>query len=216
MKDFEKYAGISNLKALISNGEHLQQDFKYKISDARKIARTLSAFSNTEGGRLLIGVRDNGTIGGVKDEDDIYMLESASELFLIPAVPIEVAAYDLDGKRVWEILIPKGKRRPYFVDEKDKKVAYYRDHDQNRVANALILELWRQEDSNESKERIAFTDAERKLIDFLSTYERASVSKAAKILNISRADALPILARLTRWEVLGYRWVDGLFFLCLA
>ena len=50
------------IHALIAEGEHQQQDFKFEISDARKIAKTLSAFSNTDGGRLLIGVKDNGKI----------------------------------------------------------------------------------------------------------------------------------------------------------
>ena len=50
------------LHHLIAQGEHQQQDFKYEISDVRKIARTLSAFANTDGGRLLIGVKDNGKI----------------------------------------------------------------------------------------------------------------------------------------------------------
>ena len=51
---------------LIEEGEHQQQDFKFEISDARKIAKSLSAFSNTDGGRLLIGVKDNGKIAGVR------------------------------------------------------------------------------------------------------------------------------------------------------
>ncbi|WP_302323539.1 helix-turn-helix domain-containing protein, partial [Bacteroides caecimuris] len=46
------------IHALIAEGEHQQQDFKFEISDARKIAKTLSAFANTDGGRLLIGVKD--------------------------------------------------------------------------------------------------------------------------------------------------------------
>ena len=35
------------IHALIDEGEHQQQDFKFEISDARKIAKTLSAFANT-------------------------------------------------------------------------------------------------------------------------------------------------------------------------
>ena len=56
------------LQQLIEEGEHQQQDFKFEISDARKIARSLSAFANTDGGRLLIGVKDNGRIDGVRSE----------------------------------------------------------------------------------------------------------------------------------------------------
>ena len=54
------------IHALIAEGEHQQQDFKFEISDARKIAKTLSAFANTDGGKLLIGVKDNGKIAGVR------------------------------------------------------------------------------------------------------------------------------------------------------
>lgn len=48
------------LYTLIAEGE--QQDFKFIISDARKIARGLSAFANTDGDRLLISIKDNGNI----------------------------------------------------------------------------------------------------------------------------------------------------------
>ena len=61
------------IHALIAEGEHQQQDFKFEISDARKIAKTLSAFSNTDGGRLLIGVKDNGKIAGVRSDEEQYM-----------------------------------------------------------------------------------------------------------------------------------------------
>jgi len=47
------------LRKLIAEGENQHLDFKYCVSDSRKIARTLSAFANSDGGRLLIGVRDN-------------------------------------------------------------------------------------------------------------------------------------------------------------
>ena len=69
------------LHRLIAQGEHQQQDFKYEISDARKIARTLSAFANTDGGRLLIGVKDNGKIAGVRSDEEIYMVEAAASRY---------------------------------------------------------------------------------------------------------------------------------------
>ena len=89
-KDYDKNLSRNSLEQLIKEGEHDQQDFKYKISDSRKIARTLSAFSNTHGGRILIGVKDNGQIAGVKNEDDIYMVESASQLFSNPPIDVNV------------------------------------------------------------------------------------------------------------------------------
>ena len=40
------------LLKLIEQGEHEQQDFKYKVMDAAKLAKSVSAFANTDGGRL--------------------------------------------------------------------------------------------------------------------------------------------------------------------
>lgn len=53
------------LLSLVREGEHQQQDFKYRVADAGKLAKSVSAFANTDGGRLLIGVRDDGQIAGV-------------------------------------------------------------------------------------------------------------------------------------------------------
>ena len=50
---------MSYVQQMIEEGEQTQ-DFKMRIDDAAKIARTLVAFANTDGGRLLIGVKDNG------------------------------------------------------------------------------------------------------------------------------------------------------------
>ena len=57
------------IKDLVSEGEHELQDFKFEISDAKKIAKSLSAFANTKGGRLLVGVKDNGKMAGIRSEE---------------------------------------------------------------------------------------------------------------------------------------------------
>ena len=203
-KDYDQKVSQNDLYALIRAGEHGEQDFKYRISDARKIARTLSAFANTTGGRLLVGVRDNGSIAGVKDEDDIYMLESASEIFLKPALKLEVWAHEIEGKNVWEIEISEGKEKPYQVDEIDGLKAYYRDNDQNFVANAVLKEVWKQDRLKESKHPVAFKEKEQRLIQYLKDYEEVSVSKASKVMQLHRSKTIEILARLIRWEVINW------------
>ena len=97
MKDLRATRGASLLQKMIAEGEHVHQDFKYTISDARKIARSLSAFANHEGGRLLIGVKDNGTIAGVRNEEDIYVVEEAAEIYCCPAQQVEFRALKAQG-----------------------------------------------------------------------------------------------------------------------
>ena len=72
----------------IAEGEHVRQDFKFAISDARKIAKSLSAFANTGGGRLLVGVKDNGQIAGVRSEEEIYMVEAAATVYCRPPLQL--------------------------------------------------------------------------------------------------------------------------------
>jgi predicted HTH transcriptional regulator len=132
------------------------------------------------------------------------MLESASEVFLKPALKLEVWAHEIEGKNVWEIEITEGKEKPYQVDEIDGLKAYYRDNDQNFVANAVLKEVWKQDRLKESKHPVAFTEKEQRLIQYLKDYEEVSVSKAAKVMQLHRSKAIEILARLIRWEVINW------------
>ncbi len=85
---------------MIAEGEHQTQDFKFAINDSKKIARSLSAFANTEGGRLLLGVKDNGKIAGVESDEEYYMIEAAANTHCKPSVPFETRKWDVDGKTV--------------------------------------------------------------------------------------------------------------------
>ena len=76
------------LQSLIRKGEHQQQDFKYRVSDALKLAKSVSAFANTDGGRLLSGVRDDGNMSGVRDEEEIYMMHQAAYRYCRPEASI--------------------------------------------------------------------------------------------------------------------------------
>jgi predicted HTH transcriptional regulator len=76
---------MPGLRDMLNEGEHQQQDFKFRVDDARKIARTLVAFANTDGGRLLIGVKDNGKVVGVNAEEDFYVAEAAARVHSKPS-----------------------------------------------------------------------------------------------------------------------------------
>jgi ATP-dependent DNA helicase RecG len=56
------------LKALIAKGEGKKVEFKEVLPNSDKIMKTAVAFSNGAGGKLIIGVKDNGQIVGISDE----------------------------------------------------------------------------------------------------------------------------------------------------
>ena len=102
------------LEKMIGEGEHVRQDFKYFLGDARKIARSLAAFANTEGGRLLVGVKDNGKIVGLKHrEEEACVVEAAAHVFCRPAVQYTTRHWEHEGKVVMEIQVAKSTKAPH-------------------------------------------------------------------------------------------------------
>ncbi len=64
----------------------------------RKNSQSLVAFANTNGGRLLIGVKDNGKVAGVRTEEEYYMIESAAKIYSNPPVSFTVKQWFTEGK----------------------------------------------------------------------------------------------------------------------
>jgi predicted HTH transcriptional regulator len=191
-----------NLKKLIAEGENQQLDFKFCVSDSRKIARTLSAFSNSDGGRLLIGVRDNGSIAGIKSDEEIYMVDTAAHFFCRPEITYTIKQHTTGGKTILEVEVMKGDKRPYQAkDENGKWLSYFRHHDQNLVANKVLLQVWRKE-KKKSGVLVKFGKAENSLMDYLAKNGSVTLSKFRKIAWISSYRAESILANLIIFKVL--------------
>ena len=130
------------IHALIAEGEHQQQDFKFEISDARKIAKTLSAFANTHGGRLLIGVKDNGKIAGVRSEEEQYMIEAAARMYCHPEVSYHTQVYQVEGRNILIAHIDESPRKPVYArDESGRNLAYLRIKDENILATPVHLRV---------------------------------------------------------------------------
>jgi predicted HTH transcriptional regulator len=190
------------LTKLIAAGENQYLDFKYCVSDSRKIARTLSAFANSDGGRILIGVRDNGSIAGIRSDEEYYMVETAAELFCRPKIEYSIKQHMSGKKAILEVEVIKGDQRPYQVkDENGKWLSYFRHHDQNLVANKVLLQVWRKEEKG-SGVLVKFSKAENCLLDYLKKNGSITISGFRKIARIPSYRAESILANLIIFKVL--------------
>ncbi len=69
-------------------------DFKFEISDSRCISRSLCAFADTRGGRILVGVSDNVAIAGVWSDEEQNMIRAVAEMFWCPPVACETHECD--------------------------------------------------------------------------------------------------------------------------
>ncbi len=203
-KSFPSFGGVKggSLLKLIQQGEHQQQDFKYCITDSKKIARSLVAFANTDGGRLLIGVKDNGRIAGVRSDEEYYMVESAAKMYSNPPIDFTTKQHFVDGKTVLEVWIEPSNEKPHFArDEEGKWWAYFRKDDENRLASKVMIEVWKRQKSPEGI-LINYSADEKCLLDFLENNEKISVSKFARIAHLSFKKAEQIIINFRSLNIL--------------
>ena len=110
------------LLSLIREGEHQQQDFKYRVSDACNLAKSVSAFANTDGGRLLIGVRDDGHLSGVRSEEEIFMMHQAAYKFCKPEPSIKFDTFHVDGRTIVIATVPPSDKRPVCAQDDEGRM----------------------------------------------------------------------------------------------
>ena len=200
------------LHRLIAQGEHQQQDFKYEISDARKIARTLSAFANTDGGRLLIGVKDNGKIAGVRSDEEIYMVEAAASLYCVPPVQCRMSIHRAEGHNVVIAEVEVAEELPVRAQLEDGRLcAFMRIADENIVASPVQMALWR-EASDEEGVLLPFTSREQALLRMLAEAESPmTLNRFARLGRLPRHRAVRLLAQFVRFGLVSQLFVDHTF-----
>lgn len=188
------------IQQLVSEGEHCHQDFKFEISDARKIAKSLSAFANTEGGRLLVGVKDNGKIAGIRSEEEIYMIEAAATMYCQPPVTYTTHTHFVEGKTILEVCIEEVTTKPiYALDEEKNVKAYVRIMDENILATPVHLKVWQ----HANKKRgafVSFTEKEQRLLDALKG-KMLTLNQCCKTSRLNRQTVCNLLADFIRFDL---------------
>ena len=192
----------NHILQLIGKGESEILDFKKTISSASKIAKTLSAFSNHKGGRLLVGVNDNGSISGVKSEDEKYMLDMAARFYCKPEIELEMIEWEIGKKVVIEAIIPEGKNKPFYAkDDAGKWWVHIRVKDQSLLASKIVVDVLKR-NSSLTGTLIKYSHHEESLLKFLEKNERITLKGVCKLLNISRWRSQKMLINLVSTGIL--------------
>lgn len=193
---------VHPLERLISEGESIHQDFKFRIDDSRKIAKTVSAFANTDGGRLLIGVKDNGKVAGISVEEEYYMVKAAAEMYNKPVVEFETQLWDYHGRSVLEMKVPPSDNKPHLAKGEDGIwLAYIRIADVTCPASIVHIELWRDSGHISKSPPREFAAPEAKILELLKEKGALSISQLTKRSKIPRRRVIDGLTSLVKWEL---------------
>lgn len=218
MKDLQAVRGRRLLREMIAEGEHERQDFKFAISDARKIARSLSAFANHKGGRLLIGVKDNGVIAGVRNEEDIFVVEQAAERYCRPARKVEFKAYRVENDVCVIVAeIEPSEVRPVYACEPDGSwKAYFRVADENIAAHPLMVEAWCRKASSGGA-AFALDGWHRQVLAYLGEHGPATTCREIAVaIHISEAAAESTVASLAALDLVEFIYDGSRFVISIS
>jgi predicted HTH transcriptional regulator len=207
---------VKRILQLISQGEGEQLDFKKEISNSSRIARSIVSFANHKGGTLLIGVNDDGTIAGVKAEEEKFMLEQAAVFFCRPEIHLEVHEWTIRNKVVMEVLVPEGKDKPYYAkDEQGKWCVHIRVADQSLLASKVVVDVLKRS-STDRPAVVEFSSKEKALLDYLREHSKITIKQYCKLINISRWRAIKIVVNLVSIGVIRSHTTEKTEFFTLS
>lgn len=199
----------NELREIITAGESTTVEFKRKFTSGEKIAKEISAFANTKGGLLIIGVDDDKKIAGVRSEkEEIAQVEHACTFFIEPMLEPAIEIVEIDFKDVIVVYIRESDQKPHSViaspDEPihERKV-YIRQGEESVVASREMVRILRGQRLDAEPVRLSIGDKERRLFQYLESNKRATIKDFAHLVNISDRRAAQLLVRLVRAGVLN-------------
>ncbi len=130
------------------------------------------------------------------------MVEGAAQMYTRPEVKFNVREWPVDGKKVLEVIVPKSKQKPHYVqDHEGDWLVYIRVNDQNLLANKTLLKVWQRKESKTGT-FIRYTATEELLLKYLEANTSISLSKFCYIAAISKYKAETILVNLIALDII--------------
>src|ERR1700761_2012430 len=186
-----------NIKKLILEGEGVTLDFKKTITSCEKIARTMVAYSNNKGGKLLIGIYDDGTIKGVKsEEEEKFMIMKAATEYISPTIePVFEEVY-VDDKLVLVVDIKESDIKPHYaLGEDGKWWVYVRVKDKSVLASKIVVDVLKRS-ADKDGVLIEYSSKEKALLEYPDKAARITISECCDLLKIGRRRAQRLLVDL--------------------
>ena len=126
----------SELLELIANGENSGVEFKRDDLRPEQLAKEVVALANFQGGRILLGVDDDGTFTGIQRADlERWVMDTVFGRYVHPMIiPFYEEVQADEQHRVAVITVSQGVTKPYVVRSKDREDIYIRVGSTSRLA----------------------------------------------------------------------------------
>lgn len=121
---------------LVANGENSGVEFKRDDIRPEQLAKEIVAFANARGGRILLGVEDDGRISGIRRSDaQEWVLNVFRDKVHPQIIPFYEEIALEDKRRVAVITLSMGTAKPYAVRHNNREDIYIRMGDRSELAD---------------------------------------------------------------------------------
>lgn len=112
----------SELLQIIANGENSGVEFKQDNIRPEQLAKEIVALANFQGGKILLGVDDDGTISGISRSNiETWVMDTVFGRYVHPFILPYYEEVQMDGgKRIAVVSFPQGISKPYVVRYSDR------------------------------------------------------------------------------------------------
>ena len=109
----------SEIIEILLNGEDSKNEFKRDDVRPEQLAREIVSFANMNGGKIFLGVEDNGTISGIQRKDLLmWLMDTVIRRYITPQIIPDYKEVTMDDGKVAVISVPMGAAKPYAVKRK--------------------------------------------------------------------------------------------------
>ena len=131
---------MMNLRDYIGEATAYDKKLMLERKDLTSWLKSVSAFANTQGGRLLFGVANDGSLAGLADAPgDSEFISEAIKMQMDPVPDIDLSLHEEDGKRFVVVEVKAGSETPYYTFVKGHRDAFIRIGNESVKANAIQL-----------------------------------------------------------------------------
>ena len=183
---------MTNIKELLTQKENRKLEFKRELPSNDKLIKTAIAFSNSQGGDLIIGVEDSGIVVGIDENNMVQYEESISSAIYdscSPSIIPEIFSVRIEEKTVLVVHIYPSNQKPHYIKVDGKhKGTYIRVGSTNRLATLDILENLEREKRSISYDSVVLYDCEYKegMLNKIDTYIKIRLGEKADILSYEK------------------------------
>jgi len=195
-----------SLPELVAGGENEQTEFKRLVHSPSKIAKPITAFANSTGGVILIGVDDDRRIVGIHSEKEtLEIIHEAFRFHIDPEPEIDIYVEEFKRRLVLMVFVPESPDKPHYHIERTtdprtripvtEKRVYTREGSRNRSLCDDRIALMQ---SKKNPLKLSFGAGEKQLFGYLREHRQITAEGYAEIAGISLRKAREILIALVR------------------